>query len=49
MAIARQFALSIDFQVSEPGGTRIVQGKIIRSGFVPHSPGDPSRVTGTRK
>jgi len=28
---------TIDFQVAEPGGTRIVQGKIIRSGFVPHS------------
>src|SRR5215472_16013 len=28
---------TIDFQVSVPGGTRIVQGKIIRSGFVPHS------------
>jgi hypothetical protein len=29
---------SIDFQVQEPGGTvRTVQGRIIRSGFVPHS------------
>lgn len=28
---------TIDFEVPAPGGTRIVQGKIIRSGFVPHS------------
>src|SRR5215469_329628 len=28
---------TIGFQVPAPGGTRIVQGKIIRSGFVPHS------------
>src|SRR5215472_7078692 len=28
---------TIDFQVSVPGGTQIVHGKIIRSGFVPHS------------
>ena len=28
---------TIDFQVPEPGGARLVQGKIIRSGFVPHS------------
>jgi hypothetical protein len=29
---------TIDFQVQEPGGTvRTVQGRIIRSGFVPHS------------
>ena len=28
---------TIGFQVPAPGGTQIVQGKIIRSGFVPHS------------
>src|SRR5215831_512267 len=28
---------TIDFQVPEPGGTRLVPGKIVRSGFVPHS------------